>query len=165
VRSAAASGDASRVVVTTDIGEICCASAESDERVGETVTITLRPEKVTIVDVDAGSRDGWNTVRGVVTQAAFLGAQNEYRVRLDSQSARSQEITVRQQNLGATTDASSGDTFGTATTDRWRAFGPGERVALTWRHEVSLVLHDAGENTAAGESMSVQAPAHHASHV
>lgn len=160
-----ASGDGGRAIVATGIGEIYCASVQSEARVGETVTITLRPEKVSIGDAAVTPRDGWNSVHGVVTQAAFLGAQNEYLVRIDSQGAQGQIITVRQQNLGAVSDASFGDAYGTTSIDGWRAFGPGERVTLTWRHEVSLVLRDSGANTVARESMSAQAPTPHTSHV
>jgi spermidine/putrescine transport system ATP-binding protein len=163
---ASSTGDASRMTVATDIGEICCASAQSDIRVGETVTITLRPEKVSIVDATAAPREGWNAVQGVVIQSAFLGAQNEYRVRIESGNDQGQEITVRQQNLGAIIDARAGDEYDTPLADGgWRAFGPGERVTLTWRYEVSLVLRDAGDNTASRDSMSAQAPTPHASHV
>lgn len=163
---ASSAGDAGKVTVATGIGEVCCASVQSDIRVGEAVTITLRPEKVSIIDATATPREGWNAVQGVVTQSAFLGAQNEYRVRIESENSQGQEITVRQQNLGATTEASSGDEYDTSVANGgWRLFGPGERVTLTWRHEVSLVLRDAGDNTAARDSMSAQAPAPHVSRV
>jgi spermidine/putrescine transport system ATP-binding protein len=165
VTLASPSDGMSRVVVTTDCGDICCASAESDSRVGTSVTIALRPEKISLLDASATPHEGWNAVQGVVTHATFLGAQNEYQVRIDPQreSGQGQLITVRQQNLGALADLSTNGDLDIVMTDGWRAFGPGERVTLTWRHEASLVLSDAGNGATTRDSMSAQAPTPHAS--
>jgi spermidine/putrescine transport system ATP-binding protein len=165
----AASGEPSSVTVTTGIGEICCASDQSDVSVGETVTIALRPEKVALMEsagADDSPRDGWSMVGGIVTQAAFLGAQNEYRVRVGdggSGGSQGQEIVVRQQNLGAMAESPTNDESSSPTVDGWRVFGPGERVMLAWRHEVGLVLRDSGDDRATRDSMSARAPTPHAS--
>ncbi len=165
----AVNGEQSTVTVTTGIGEICCASDQSDVSVGEAVTIALRPEKVSLVEsasADDSPRDGWSTVGGIVTQAAFLGAQNEYRVRVGKESSggsQGQEIVVRQQNLGAMAETPPNDESSSPTIDGWRVFGPGERVVLAWRHEVGLVLRDSGDDRATGDRVSAQAPTPHAS--
>ncbi len=152
------------VVVTTAIGEIVCSGPQPRVASGERVTLTLRPEKVQVVDAGTPIRDGWNVAAGIITQATFLGAQNEYRVRVGD-AVGGQEITVRQQNMGTFTDAADLDGHDVGLDRGWRVFGPGERVMLTWRREASLILRESGADVQREESTGGQVPASHDSKV
>jgi spermidine/putrescine transport system ATP-binding protein len=159
----AAGGDA-RVVVETEVGDVICSGPQPAVAAGDVVTITLRPEKVRILPVAARCPDGWNVTAGVVTQAVFLGAQNEYHVRISAtQSPEGREITVRQQNLGDVSSAPPAEEGAQEPQGEWRVYGPGERVTLAWRHEISLILRDAGPDARVETGVGTQAPAPHAS--
>jgi spermidine/putrescine transport system ATP-binding protein len=130
-----------RLTVNTSIGEIICGDQQPQVVSGERVTLTLRPEKLQVLAIDAPTQSDWNVVQGVITQATFLGAQNEYRVHVDGNSG-GQDITVRQQNLGTLTDVKKLDDQDIGLYQGWHVFGPGERVNLVWRHEASLILRE-----------------------
>ena len=132
---------ARQIVVMTPMGEIVCAGSQPGVANGERVTLTLRPEKVQVLATDAPARPGWNTLVGVITQATFLGAQNEYRVHIGDQ-----DMIVRQQNMGYLTGGVEFDDLTTGLDRGSRVFGPGERVVLTWRSENTLILREPGEN-------------------
>lgn len=151
-----------RVVVTTAIGEIICEGPQPEVVSGERVTLTLRPEKVQVLATDTPTPGGWNVVGGIITQATFLGAQNEYRVRVGDVSG-GQEITVRQQNMGALTDVKVLDDQDIGLYGGWRSFGPGEHVNLAWRHEVSLILRESSVEARQMDSMGGKVPDPHAS--
>jgi spermidine/putrescine transport system ATP-binding protein len=141
--------DGGNILVETAIGRVVASGTQPSVMRGQQVTLTLRPEKLQMrssrpdmVGEPSGGADGWNVVQGLVTQATFLGAQTEYRVRAGYPNGH--EITIRQQNIGTVTDgvAPSGPA------GEWRAFGPGEQVTLSWRSEASLILqHTAAQNT------------------
>jgi spermidine/putrescine transport system ATP-binding protein len=153
-----------RVVVKTPVGMVICAGWQPDVAPGERVTLTLRPEKIRLLPDQGTPGDGWNTMRGIVTQATFLGPQNEYRVRVgESTGAGGREVSVRQQNIStlATVGPLGGSVGGTDS--GWRAFGPGERVMVTWRYEASLILRDSGTGTQQAEGAQSSAPASRAS--
>jgi hypothetical protein len=126
------------------------------------VTLTLRPEKLQVLAVDTPTPGGWNVVEGVITQATFLGAQNEYRVHVGGTSG-GQEITVRQQNMGTLTDVEVLDEQDVGLYQGWRVFGPGERVNLVWRHEASLILRESSAEAEQKDSAGGQVPDPHAS--
>ncbi len=154
--------NARRVVVTTPIGEIVCGGLQPGVMVGERVTLALRPEKVQVLAVDTPVPDGWNIAAGIITQATFLGAQNEYRVRVGD-GATGQDITVRQQNMGTLTDVEVLDGQDVGFHGGWRVFGPGEHVNLAWRHEASLILRESSADAQQKDSAGGQMPAPHAS--
>ncbi len=143
--------NARRVVVSTPIGEIICSGPQPGVASGERVTLTLRPEKVQVLTADTPVRDGWNITVGIVTQATFLGAQNEYLVHIGD-TAGGQGIRVRQQNMGVLTDGVELDGHNVGLDREWRVFGPGERVTLAWPHEASLILREPGTDTQQEES-------------
>ncbi len=151
-----------RVVVTTAIGEIICVGPQPEVVSGERVTLTLRPEKVQVLAANTPAPGDWNVVGGVITQATFLGAQNEYRVRVGDGSS-GQEITVRQQNMGALTDVKVLDDQDIGLHGGWRVFGPGEYVNLAWRHEASLILRESSAEARQKDSAGGQVPDPHAS--
>jgi len=151
-----------RVVVTTAIGEIICGGPQPEVVSGERVTLTLRPEKVQVLAANTPAPGDWNVVGGVITQATFLGAQNEYRVRVGDGSS-GQEITVRQQNMGALTDVKVLDDQDIGLHGGWRVFGPGEYVNLAWRHEASLILRESSAEARQKDSAGGQVPDPHAS--
>jgi spermidine/putrescine transport system ATP-binding protein len=159
-----AGAGARQVVVSTAIGEIICAGIQPAVTNGERVTLTLRPERVQVVAPDTPVHSGWNLVPGVVMQATFLGAQHEYRVRAGDTSD-GQQITVRQQNLGTLTDVAELEGHNIGLDRAWHAFGPGERVLLTWRHEASLILREPGADAQQEESAGGKAPTPYASKV
>jgi spermidine/putrescine transport system ATP-binding protein len=164
VRESRANGSANarEIVVSTAIGEITCTGAQPAVASGERVTLTLRPERVQVVTPDVPARAGWNAVTGVVMQATFLGAQHEYRVRVGDLTS-GEEITVRQQNMGVLTDVATLEGHDTGVEGAWHAFGPGERVALMWRHEASLILREPGADAQQVESIGKQAAVPYAS--
>ncbi|MEV4354162.1 ABC transporter ATP-binding protein [Nonomuraea sp. NPDC004186] len=82
------------------------------------VTVTVRPEKITIDTVEPGQ--GLSAVRGTVAEVVYLGTYNSYTVTL----ADGAEVTVFQQNA---LDAS-------ATAER------GDSVWLSWQAQHSYVI-------------------------
>jgi spermidine/putrescine transport system ATP-binding protein len=158
------------ICVETAIGRIVAAGAQPSVVRGERVTLTLRPEKLRIFSMRTPAPDDWNVAHGTVTQATFLGAQIEYRVRVGATGGSGeQELTIRQQNLGTVTSGPvAADQRGGVATSReseWRTFGPGEQVLLTWRWEVSLILRDGAQGSPQQESISAPTPATHAATV
>ena len=151
-----------QVAVSTSIGEIICGGQQPQVTSGERVTLTLRPEKLHVLAVDKPTPGDWNVVEGVITQATFLGAQNEYRVHVGGNSG-SQEITVRQQNMGTLTDVEVLDDQDVGLYQGWHVFGPGERVNLGWRHEASLILRESSAEAEQKDSAGGQVPDPHAS--
>jgi hypothetical protein len=117
-----------------------------------------------VLAIDAPTQSDWNVIQGVITQATFLGAQNEYRVHVDGNSG-SQDITVRQQNLGTLTDVKNLDDQDIELYQGWHVFGPGERVKLVWRHEASLILRESRAEAEQKDSVGGQVPNPHASFV
>ncbi len=158
------SGGASskQLVVSTSIGEIICGGPQPEVASGERVTLTLRPEKLQVLAIDTQTPGDWNVVEGVITQATFLGAQNEYRVHVDGSSG-GQDITVRQQNMGTFTDVKVLDDQDIGLYLGWHVFGPGERVNLVWRHEASLILRESRAEAEQKDSAGGQVPDPHAS--
>src|SRR5262249_36842919 len=157
------------ICVETAIGTIIASGAQPSVVRGERITLTLRPEKLRLQSPRAAISDGWNTLRGFVAQATFLGAQIEYRVRVgvtDRSPAGGapgeQEITVRQQNIGTVTGRTAADDqsagFDAGLESEWRAFGPGEQVTLTWRHETSLILRAEAQGPQPEEHAPAQQP-------
>src|SRR6266568_2448866 len=112
--------------------------------------------------VDTPAPGDCNFVEGVITQATFLGAQNEYRVHVGGNSG-SQDITVRQQNMGTLTDVKNLDDQDIELYRGWHVFGPGERVNLVWRHEASLILRESSAEGEQKDSVGGQVPNPHAS--
>jgi spermidine/putrescine transport system ATP-binding protein len=151
-----------RVVVTTPIGEIICGGPQPEVAARERVTLTLRPEKVHVLAMDTPVPDSWNIAMGVITQATFLGALNEYRMRIGGSSG-GQDITVRQQNMGTLTDVTVLDSQDIGLNGGWRAFGPGEHVNIAWRHEASLILRESSAEAEQKDSAGGQVPDPHAS--
>jgi spermidine/putrescine transport system ATP-binding protein len=144
------------IVVATNLGEIVCGGSQPHVAPGERVTLTLRPEKVRLLPTGARAGEGWNSVEGTVTQAVFLGPQNEYRIRVGETGAV--ELTVRQQNLGTQADAVALDGRDGGLDIGWQVFGPGERVALAWLNDASLVLREPGAPDRQVERVEEQAP-------
>jgi spermidine/putrescine transport system ATP-binding protein len=159
-RSGGASSKA--VAVSTSIGEIICGGQQPQVTSGERVTLTLRPEKLQVLAIDTPTPGDWNVVEGVITQATFLGPQNEYRVHVGGNGG-SQDITVRQQNMGTLTDVKDLDDQDIGLYRGWHVFGPGERVNLVWRHEASLILRESSAEGEQKDSAGGQVPDPHAS--
>jgi spermidine/putrescine transport system ATP-binding protein len=137
------SGEGS-IVVRTPIGDIACGGRQARVAPGDSVTLTLRPEKIQLSPVGESAQAGWNTVTGVVTQATFLGPQTEYKVTAASVNGASLELTARQLNTAAadTSADASGVEAEREGSPEPRTFGPGERLTLAWRREASLILRD-----------------------
>ncbi|GAA3098854.1 ABC transporter ATP-binding protein [Streptosporangium carneum] len=86
-------GDEGRILVAGDA-----------HRAGDDVTVTVRPEKITISAEEPGGEV--SAVRGTVSEVVYLGLYNSYAVRL----ADGAEITVFQQNaLDSTSTAERGE--------------------------------------------------------
>ncbi len=156
--------DSRPVVVSTAIGEIICNGIQPAVKRNERVTLTLRPERVQVAAPNAPTRTGWNVVAGIVMQATFMGAQHEYHVRV-SDATGGQEITVRQQNMGALTDVAALEGHDIGPHRIWQTFGPGEQVSLIWRHAASLILREPGAEMQQEESVGKRAPTSYASKV
>ncbi|GII05645.1 ABC transporter ATP-binding protein [Planobispora takensis] len=78
--------------------------AEASQRAGDPISVTVRPEKITI-STEEPSGD-ISAVRGTVSEVVYLGLYNSYAVRL----ADGAEVTVFQQNaLDSSSTAERGD--------------------------------------------------------
>lgn len=153
-----------QVVLETAVGTVICAGWQPEVSVGERATLTLRPEKIRLLPEQSAPGPGWNAMPGIVRQATFLGPQNEYRVRVgESNGEGGRELSVRQQNIGTLTTVEALDGRDGGTDSGWRAFAPGERVMVTWRHEASLILRDPGMSVQQAEGAPSSAPASRAS--
>ncbi len=127
-----------QVVVTTPIGEIICAGPQPGVANGERVTLTLRPEKVQVVEAGTPVRD----------------------VRV-ADATSGQELTVRQQNMGTLADVVELDGHNAGLPGGWRVFGPGQRVTLTWQREASLILRESSVDVQQEENAGTQVPTPH----
>jgi spermidine/putrescine transport system ATP-binding protein len=94
-------------------------------RVGESVLVGVRPEKITIRS-DGGKSEGgssadrgWNSVSGLLRMATYIGVSHQYKV----EGPGGHELTVWVQNLGTEP-----------------APAPGERVTLSWRWEHTFAV-------------------------
>jgi spermidine/putrescine transport system ATP-binding protein len=155
---------ARRVVLDTPVGAVICSGWQPDVTAGEHVTLTLRPEKIRLFSQQSAPGEGWNAIPGVVTQATFLGPQNEYRVRVGEGAAGGgRELNVRQQNISTLTTVMALDSQDGGTDSGWRTFGPGERVVVSWRYEASLILRSPGAGAQQAEGAQSSAPASRAS--
>ncbi|GAB2481663.1 ABC transporter ATP-binding protein [Streptosporangium sandarakinum] len=91
---------------------------EGAHRAGDTIAVTVRPEKVMISTDEPAA--GLSAVRGTVAEVVYLGLYNSYAVRLPGGT----EVTVFQQNaLDSTSTAERGDA-----------------VWLSWRPQHSYVI-------------------------
>jgi spermidine/putrescine transport system ATP-binding protein len=94
-------------------------------RVGESVLVGVRPEKITIRsdgDTSEGrstADPGWNSVSGLLRMATYIGVSHQYKV----EGPGGHEFTVWVQNLGSEP-----------------APAPGERVKLSWRWEHTFAV-------------------------
>ena len=89
-------------------------------RVGESILVGVRPEKITIRSDGGTSVDGgWNSVSGLLRMATYIGVSHQYNV----EGPGGHELTVWVQNLGAEP-----------------APTPGERVRLSWRWEHTFAV-------------------------
>jgi spermidine/putrescine transport system ATP-binding protein len=94
-------------------------------RVGESVLVGVRPEKITIRsdgDTSEGrstTDPGWNSVSGLLRMATYIGVSHQYKV----EGPGGHEFTVWVQNLGSEP-----------------APAPGERVKLSWRWEHTFAV-------------------------
>ena len=147
------------ITVTTAIGALRCAGWQPEIAVGERVTVTLRPEKIRVLAAGETAGSGWNSARGVVSHATFLGPQNEYRVHPSAGAgAGGADLLVRQQNVSMLTTEDAPGGLGDAEFDAWRVFGPGESVLLAWRYEASLIVRVS--DTLSGQKEAISQPAH-----
>jgi spermidine/putrescine transport system ATP-binding protein len=88
--------------------------------VGASVLVGVRPEKITIASDDgSATREGWNTVTGLLRMATYIGVSHQYKV----EGPGGHELTVWVQNLGAEA-----------------APRPGERVRLSWQREHTFAV-------------------------
>jgi putative spermidine/putrescine transport system ATP-binding protein len=100
---------------------------------GSPATVTIRPEKIRIDDIDGAVGDGEIAAPGTISDVLYLGSDTRYRVRLDAGA----ELIVDRQNLTTTsTDALA---------DR------GRRVQLAFRREHVLPLVTTQGTTDKGE--------------
>ena len=97
---------------------------EATVRVGDTVTVASRPERLEVVPADAAAPvgAGITQINGRVQQGTYLGDQTEYRVLTEEAG----ELIVRHQNA-----AGAGGAPGV---------GPGDPVIVRWQRDANLVL-------------------------
>ena len=117
-----------RVAVRTDLG-LALRGTVTDSaaavRVGDAVTVAIRPERIQVTADGAGAPDaGWSSIPGRIHQGTYLGDQTEFRV----QTELAGELVVRRQNATGA-QASQG-------------MGPGDPVTVQWQEEANLVLAD-----------------------
>ncbi len=83
------------------------------------VKIGVRPEKIRLEEDEGEPPSGWNSVRGVLQIATFVGVSHQYTV--DGPAGTT--LTVYAQNLGSGANVA-----------------PGDRVRLLWRPEHTFVV-------------------------
>jgi spermidine/putrescine transport system ATP-binding protein len=89
-------------------------------RVGQSVLVGVRPEKITIrPDRGVPADPEWNSVTGLLRMSTYIGVSHQYKV----EGPGGHELTVWVQNLGAEP-----------------APAPGERVKLSWRWEHTFAV-------------------------
>ncbi|MEA2612876.1 MAG: spermidine/putrescine transport system ATP-binding protein [Chloroflexota bacterium] len=117
-----------RVAVRTDLGldlRGFLTDSAAVGRVGDAVTVAVRPERIQVTADGAGPPDpGWSAIQGRIHQGTYLGDQTEFRV----QTELAGELVVRRQNATGA-QASQG-------------LGPGDPVTVQWQEEANLVLAD-----------------------
>jgi spermidine/putrescine transport system ATP-binding protein len=150
-----------QTVVQTPLGQIICGGWQPEVQRSDHVTVTLRPEKILLLPADVRLGSGWNKLTGIVTQATFLGPQNEYRVQAGADGG--QTFTVRQQNLNTLDAGQVAQRFADGLDFGWRAFAPGEQVTVAWRYEASLILCDAPSSVQPAEARKASPSDQHAS--
>lgn len=89
------------VLVDTGVDGVLRTRPEALAKVGETVTVVTRPERLALVPAPVASGAG-NLLRGVVREALYVGNDTHFIVDL----AGGTEITVREQNSSASTSSS-----------------------------------------------------------
>lgn len=92
--------------------------------VSEPVTLSIRPEKIQMSDLDSPIPSDSYVVNGMVRDVVYLGMYTRYLVELETTPKT--DLTVMQQNLSTT----SMDVFGIK----------GQRVRLFWRKEHTRIL-------------------------
>ncbi len=98
------------------IGELR-ATHRSGLRLNDTVSLTVRPEKIVCGDIDAGAAS--NRVTGIVERVIFVGETRRYEFLLPDQ----QRLIVKRQNRADVEN-----------------FLPGDRVALSWHADDSQIV-------------------------
>ena len=89
-------------------------------RVGTSVKVGVRPEKISISPDDGAQADGgWNSVSGLLRMSTYIGVSNQYKV----EGPLGHELTVWVQNLGSAPVPH-----------------PGERVRLSWQWEHTFAV-------------------------
>ncbi len=91
-----------------------------EKRVGLSVKVGVRPEKITIGAGDGGTMSGQNSLRGRVRVSTFTGVGNQYIV----ETSWGTDLTVYAQNIGQAAAPRSGD-----------------EVVLTWPVEHTFAVH------------------------
>src|SRR5574341_1056711 len=115
-RVAAVDGQWAEVLIDDQLS-VRAVSAEAISK-GQTVTVALRPEKLTVQA--AGAKEA-TCLPGRVEEAVYIGTDMRYLVRLTERS----NVVVRMQNLGA---------------DQITVFQPGAEVCVTWDQQSARVL-------------------------
>ena len=116
----------------TDGGRVRVPARLVNGDAGGAVRIGVRPEKISIMPVDAGeppAGTGDNVLVGHVTDAAFLGVSTQYIVRTEG----GHDIQVFAQNSGSGLET----------------IGPGRRVATVWEPEHTFVVPKEATDAAA----------------
>ena len=120
------------VELDTSDGRVRVPARLVDGETAGAVRVGVRPEKVSIVPVDAGeppTSGGGNVLVGHVTDAAFLGVSTQYIVRTEG----GHEIQVFAQNTGSGLET----------------IGPGRRVAAVWEPNHTFVVPKEATDVAA----------------
>ncbi|WP_017538733.1 ABC transporter ATP-binding protein [Nocardiopsis halophila] len=116
--------DASGGLAAFPAGEEGTVRAATGAAVGETVEITVRPEKIALHTARPDGAGTRSRVPGTVSEVVYLGSATHYTVAVDTGAQGGTELTVYTQNSAGTDD------------------GParGDRVWLEWGPEHSYVL-------------------------
>ena len=93
---------------------------------GAAIKVGVRPEKIRLERDQGGPPAEWNSVRGLLRMASFVGVSHQYTV----EGPGGKELTVYAQNDGAES-----------------APHPGERVRLLWRPEHTFVVAAESSNS------------------
>jgi spermidine/putrescine transport system ATP-binding protein len=93
----------------------------AETRVGETLRVAVRPERVNLVVSPGAERDGGSSLEGTIAEIVYLGMYTQFHV--DTAAGRVVSHRLAEESL--------------------EAIEPGSRVLLTWEPEHTSVLGDA----------------------
>ncbi len=113
--------DPVKTTVALDAGVHVLARAAEGLSAGQTITVAVRPEKISLHETPS---DQGISVPAIVEEAVYIGTDTRYRARIGGK----QDVVARVQNVGGIMDGGA------------HPFQRGDRVYLSWPTDSAMVL-------------------------